>query len=392
LPDAHAHADGAADGEERPVALGVRRLHLDRVLFEAALATPGVRAVEGKTVEGAVMEGGRAVGLRVGGTTRRAALVIGADGARSVVRRSLGLDRPEPRRFRAGVRRHFRLSPTAVRAGLQPDMIEIFVAADHELYVTPLPDNQILVAALADGALLTTSDRPGGNAAVRSRFAGWIAAQPLLRERLEGARPVSPIGGRAPLASGARHGVAPGAVLLGDAAGFIDPLTAGGMAQALSTAELLVPYIAGALAEGGARADAWLRRFERRRRSLLRDYQLLTWGLLFLVRRPALARATLRLMRARPRLMSHLIGVAGGVRRLLPPALAVKQPALPPPSGDRRRLPSPPPSPDARWLPRSPAAAPAGGGEVLNDGPAQVVQVHDIGGEVAPVAVRPDGV
>jgi len=37
-----------------------------------------------------------------------------------------------------------------------------------------------------------------------------------------------------------------------------------------------------------------------------------------LARRPALARQTLRLMRATPELYGHLVGVAGGTRPLLP--------------------------------------------------------------------------
>src|SRR3954469_11809915 len=125
------------------------------------------------------------------------------------------------------------------------------------------------------------------------------------------------IAGLSPLAHRARAGFAPGAVLLGDAAGFIDPVTAGGMAQALLTAELLAPFMQKALADGGARGDRWLSRFDRQRRALLRDYHLLTRFVLFLIARPRLARTMLRLMKKNPRLMTHLIGVAGGVRRLI---------------------------------------------------------------------------
>jgi flavin-dependent dehydrogenase len=106
-------------------------------------------------------------------------------------------------------------------------------------------------------------------------------------------------------------------VLLGDAAGFIDPVTAGGMAQALLTAELLAPLVKKALADGGARGDRWLSRFDRQRRALLRDYVWLTRFVLFLIARPRLARTMLRLMKKNPRIMAHLIGVAGGVRRLI---------------------------------------------------------------------------
>jgi flavin-dependent dehydrogenase len=291
-------------------ALGQRRLHLDQTLFQAACRTPGVQAVEGTAVEGAVIEGGRAVGLRVAGKTRRAALVIGADGPHSPVRRSLGLDAPRPRRRRLGVRMHFRLA----RPAEQSSMIEVFIGEGHELYVTPLPDDEILVAGLSDRESFVGGDESGD---ARAALARWIQDEPLLRARLEGARPLTAVAGRSPLAHRARAGFAPGAVLLGDAAGFIDPVTAGGMAQALLTAELLAAYVPKVIADGPARGDQWLRRFDRRRRALLRDYHLLTRFMLFLIDRPRLARTMLRLMRANPGMMRHLIGVAGGVRRLV---------------------------------------------------------------------------
>jgi flavin-dependent dehydrogenase len=296
------------------IALGQRRLHLDRALFEAARGTPGVQAVEGVAVVGAVIENGRAVGLRVGGagetTVRRAPLVVAADGPHSPVRRSLGLDAPRPRRSRVGLRMHYRLA----RPAEQSSLIEIFIGDGHELYVTPLPDDQLLVAGLSDREIL--ADDPAGGA--RAALARWIDAEPLLRARLVGAEPLTAVAGRAPLAHRARAGFAPGAVLLGDAAGFIDPVTAGGMAQALLTAELLASFVPRAIADGGRGGDRWLRRFDQRRRALLRDYHLLTRFVLFLIGRPRMARAMLRLMRGQPRLMSHLIGVGGGVRRLLP--------------------------------------------------------------------------
>jgi menaquinone-9 beta-reductase len=298
----------------RPTAIGQRRLRLDAVLFEAARATPGVRAFEGVAVEGAVVEGGRAVGLRAGGNVHHARLIVGADGPLSPVRRSLGLDGTRPRRWRVGLRTHFRLRPGTP----QPDMVEVFMGAGHELYVTPLPGDETLVAALAERAAILT-DGSAGDA--RATLARWIDAQPVLRDRLQGAEALTPVAGRSPLALRARAGFAPGAVLLGDAAGFIDPVTGGGMAQALLTAELLAGAAVAALGgagsgSGGHYDEGWLARFDRRRRRLLRDYQRLTRLLLFLVGRPPLARATLRLMHRSPRLMSHLIGVAGGVRGL----------------------------------------------------------------------------
>jgi 2-polyprenyl-6-methoxyphenol hydroxylase-like FAD-dependent oxidoreductase len=277
--------------------LAQRRLRLDQALIEAARATPGVRVFENAPVEGAAMEQGRAIGLRVGGEIQRGGLVVGADGLTSRVRRSLGLDSHTGRAARVGMRAHFRLA-----AGRPPpDRLEIFLADGHELYVAPLPAGEILVAALTgDGGL---------HRHARETFARWTAAEPRLRELLDGAEPLTDIAGRALPTGRARAGFAPGAVLLGDAASSTDPLTAGGIAHALVTAERLAAYVPRVLGEG----DRWLRRFDRERRGLLRAHTLLTGVLLTLVRRPRLARGTLRLMRAQPRVMRRLLGVAAGI-------------------------------------------------------------------------------
>jgi 2-polyprenyl-6-methoxyphenol hydroxylase-like FAD-dependent oxidoreductase len=279
--------------------LAQRRLRLDAALVTAARATPGVRVFEDAAVEGALVERGRAVGLRVSGDVRRAGLVVGADGLGSRVRRSLGLDARARASSRVGLRAHFRLAAGQVA----PDHVEIFVAGKYEIYVAPLPDREVLVAALSGPSAL------GGQA--RGAMARWIAETPRLAALLDGAEPLTDVAGRAPVTGCARAGFAPGAVLLGDAARATDPLTAGGLCHALVTAERLAAIVPRALRQGDA--DAALRRFDKDRRRLLRAPALLTDGLLALVRRPVLARATLRVMHASPRLMRSLLGVAAGI-------------------------------------------------------------------------------
>ncbi|HEY4394101.1 MAG TPA: FAD-dependent monooxygenase [Polyangia bacterium] len=293
-------------------ALAQRRLRLDDVLLGAARATPGVRVFEEAAVEGAALESGRAVGLRVGGEVRRARLVVGADGLESPVRRSLGLDAPARRRgpSRLGVRMHFRLA-----AGHPPsDHLEIFVGRGHELYAAPLPEGELLVAGLCDDGGL------GGHA--RAALERWIAEHPFLRELLEGATPITAPAGRTRVDRRARAGHAPGAVLLGDAARASDPLTAGGIAHALCTAERLAAVVPRYLAEG----DPALAQFDRERHRLLRAHDWLTRTLVQLVRRPALARATLHLMRAAPPLMRRLVSLAGSAG-IQPPAMVAAAPS-----------------------------------------------------------------
>ena len=142
-------------------------------------------AFEDAAVEGAEIESGRAVGLRVGGELRRAALVVGADGLESPVRRWLGLDAPRAGGRASGVRMHFRLAPGRALS----DNLEIFVGRGHELYVAPLPDGELLVAGLGDEGAL------GGSA--RAALDRWIAAWPFLRDALDGAEALTSPAGRA---------------------------------------------------------------------------------------------------------------------------------------------------------------------------------------------------
>jgi menaquinone-9 beta-reductase len=278
---------------------GQRRKDLDQALFRAATATHGVTAFTGTHVDGPLCENERVVGVRADGKSRRAALVVAADGVNSRFRHQLGLHIPS-RRKRFGVRAHFLLASDRE----QPPWVDVFVSKGYELYVTPLPNREVLVAALAHVHTLTQPlDR---------LFHHWCNSQPALRSRLDGAQQISPLRATSPLSGRARAGVARGLVLLGDAAGSVDPITGCGMALALLTAELLAKYVSRNL-----RKDSeWFWNFERDRQALLRDHRLLTNLMLCLSDHPRLAYWLLSAMRISPGLLSHLVGVSGGVRSL----------------------------------------------------------------------------
>jgi 2-polyprenyl-6-methoxyphenol hydroxylase-like FAD-dependent oxidoreductase len=112
---------------------------------------------------------------------------------------------------------------------------------------------------------------------------------------------ISPVSGRA------RRRFLPGFVLLGDAAGFTDPITGGGMTQALLAAELLGQYVA----RNARPADNWLAKFDRERERLLRDYRRVTAVVIWLAQNPAFLLTALEVTHLLPRLFSHFLGVAG---------------------------------------------------------------------------------
>jgi 2-polyprenyl-6-methoxyphenol hydroxylase-like FAD-dependent oxidoreductase len=295
----------------RALGLGQRRVLLDRALLEAAASTRGVSTHVGARVQDVLRERNRVVGLRVGDREYRAPLTIGADGASSTIRARLGLS---PRRIggRLGVVTHFKLG-----AHEEPrPWVEVFVGDGHEFYVTPLPDRRLLVACLMPAAYA------GGLRRASRLFHEQLRAHVPLAARLEGATQTTPFMARAPLAVRARSGWRPGALLLGDAAESFDPITGGGMAQALVCCEALAPYALSALEHG----DGWLRRFDRVRRAQARDHRLLTSSVLALADRPSLARPFLGFFASHPRLFSHLVGVAAGTRRLFGDALEACEP------------------------------------------------------------------
>jgi flavin-dependent dehydrogenase len=278
--------------------LGQRRLHLDERLIAVVRGTPGVTLLEGVRAKQLLKQGDRTVGLEAGGEQWNAKLVVLADGLHSPMRRAAGLDGEAVPRPRLGLRAHYRLA----EGQSVGTWVEVYLGdRRRELYVTPLPNRELLVAALVDQQ--TVDGRPA------AAFEAWVHAEPDLAGRLEGATAISPVIGMAPLEVRPRAGVAPGLVLLGDAAGFIDPITGGGMAQALLSARLLATHIPIALAgpDGGA-----LIGFDRARNRLLRDYRLLTRLVLQLADHPPLARAAVRLLASQPALFSHLLGVSSG--------------------------------------------------------------------------------
>jgi menaquinone-9 beta-reductase len=278
---------------------GLRRRELDNALFELAKRTPNVKVHTRAVVEAPLVESGRILGLIVNGAPRHGDLIVGADGARSQLRHALMLDLPA-RRKRVGVCTHFRLTPGRA----VPRSVDVYFGRGYELYVTPLPGGEVLVAALAGAEAL--------NGRLEDQFRRWCGAQQHLADLLEGAERTGDLLAISPVSGRARQRFLPGLVLLGDAAGFSDPISGGGMTQALLSAELLSQY----MARHARASEHWLAEFDRERKALLRDFRRLTALLLWLAEHQAFLGIALETMRRLPRLFSHLLGVAGCTHQL----------------------------------------------------------------------------
>lgn len=271
-------ADGLFRGEP---GWGVRRLALHDAL-RAAVDAAGVERITGRvsTVE-QDDEGVRAAGLE-------ARYLVAADGLHSHVRRTLDLGLPTRRRTRLGLRRHYRQAPWS-------DRVEVFWSPHSEAYITPVGPDCVGVAVLYDG-----DPSPEGRGA-EAKLDTLLADHPALRERLTGT-PCSSARGAGPFEQHVRSRVAGRVLLVGDAAGYLDPITGEGIRMGLATAELAIAALQ--RDQPQAYEAAWRRE--------TRAYYALTGGLLWLRDRPLLRRWMVPALRYTPGLFSRIVGVLGG--------------------------------------------------------------------------------
>lgn len=197
-----------------PPGRGVRRTALVRALRERA-AESGVQTSRSKVTRLEEVAGG----LRAGPVEARYVAV--ADGLHSPLRRSLGLRVPSRGPDRYGLRRHYARSPWT-------DCVEVHWARNAEAYVTPVAADEVGVAVLGP---------PGPG------FEHRLASFPELLDRLGAASPSSRVRGAGPLRQNASARVAGRALLVGDAAGYVDALTGEGMAVGFAAASELVSCV-----------------------------------------------------------------------------------------------------------------------------------------------------
>jgi flavin-dependent dehydrogenase len=110
------------------------------------------------------------------------------------------------------------------------------------------------------------------------------------------------------LALEARRVSAPGALLVGDAAGFFDPFTGEGVTLALRSAEIAAE-VADRVLKGGRTWD--LTEYDRLRREATRDKFRFNHLVQWVVTWPALGNAVARRLTRKPNLADRLVGIAG---------------------------------------------------------------------------------
>ncbi|MFQ5693424.1 MAG: NAD(P)/FAD-dependent oxidoreductase [Nitrospinota bacterium] len=287
-----------------------------RTLDAALLAFAKQRGAgigQGCRVEGVVRDGDRVVGVVARGPSRvetlRASVVVGADGRNSVVARRLGLFGWNAALRRVALLQDFR-PVTAVG-----HTVGVHLGPGRYAVLNPQPGGLLHLGLVAP---MDTLSRTKG---LRHLLAEGLRAAPGAATRLTGSEPVGSPHAIAPLAFRVRAVGGPGFLLVGDAAGYADPLIGDGVYRALLSATVA----AEAILDGRRRPEpprATPGLYTTRLREALRDRDRLLALLLNLSSRPWLIERLTNRFARQPDTARQFLDVVGGLqpaRSLLAP-------------------------------------------------------------------------
>jgi flavin-dependent dehydrogenase len=217
------------------------------------------------------------------------------------------------------------------------DHVEVYFGPGFEAYVTPV-DGGVNVAWLWDEGRVA----PGAD--VHRQLLKHVAP---LEQRLDGRRPTDRPRAAGPFRHRPLMRVRDGVLLMGDAAGYLDPLTGEGVGLALMQAELFGQHVVPLIRDRSERVvparacTFYLRAVD----SASRSNHVLTRLMLSLTRRPAMVERAAAALAADPGLFGHLLAANTGRRSLwtvplasicrLPFAMLAARPRL---AADVRRL------------------------------------------------------
>ncbi len=276
----------AHNGEQ--AGLGIRRLDFDSRLIDAVLHQPSIR-FHPNTPAHDIQRRPAGLSVLTSSGDIYARHVVVADGLRSPLRHRLGWTVGPRPPHRYGIVAHWRSQ------GPVDPWVRITFADGLEVYEGPVAGNLRMVGLLCYRHRMREF---GGRLAERYRDI-VLSFRPALRE----ADQIGPVAAAGPFWYRARTVADRGVFLVGDAAGFTDPITGEGIAAGLRQARA----VAAALD-----AEQPERVYRRAHRQLTTDARRIAALFLRLSRTPALVERGIRTQQRAPQILTKLLGVEFG--------------------------------------------------------------------------------
>ncbi len=282
----------------------VPRIALDACLARFAAQQPGVRLCEAFRVLSAQIgeEQVEVTGLYQGQLqTHTARLLVGADGIRSRFHNGFGIHRRKRRTRRFALRTSYdRLQGTGV--------VEVHCCKAGEAYVAPMDNGSARITLLLFGAAHRSRGAP-----LSDLYFENLSLFPHLMKRLKSPYPQGPVEstGAVSLEVSRCHGQR--LLLVGDAAGAVDPVTGQGMTVALKDAQLAARLLKDRLHKDRL-SEQDLSEYTRLRNGYFRPAFQLAQMLLCAVRHPFLTRQTLKALSRNHALRQKVLTMATTLR------------------------------------------------------------------------------
>jgi flavin-dependent dehydrogenase len=225
---------GAETGGEP--AVGFDRSTLDPALLDLARAA-GAEVCAGTTARAVELSDhrhGTVIRLGPGNVDLAPRVVIGADGARSLVAVAAGMDRPARLADRVGLTWHVADEP-----GDAPRPARMVVLPDGAYCgIAPVPGGRVNVGVVLAGRGWRERLVRDGAAATGEHALRSVPPLPGDPEAWREGRITDAIAGTSPLGCRVARRAGPDWLVVGDAAGFLDPFTGEGLHRALVSARL----------------------------------------------------------------------------------------------------------------------------------------------------------
>jgi geranylgeranyl reductase family protein len=215
----------------------MKRTDFDSLLFKKVKEDTSITVLENCEVLSAEMRGNEII-VSTGKGTFRSTMVVGADGANTVVANLQGRKQVDRHHHSAGLRIYYE----GVRSFHHENFIELYFFQEilpGYLWIFPMTHG---MANVGIGILSSVIADKGIH--LRETMHRLITSHPLLKERFAHAHPLEnakghglPLGSKRRAISGERF------LLLGDAAGLIDPFTGEGIGNAIRSGRVAAAHI-----------------------------------------------------------------------------------------------------------------------------------------------------